>query len=324
MTQQEFSLGTLEVTTKAAAVLAASGADPATFLVHHQPGDWGNVDEADRSDNDYAATHGHSVCSLYPLANNATLVIETVADRSRTLLSLIDEYKPVREVDSVEGYAIWASSYNRQKNPLIAVEEVYANPLVDTLSVASVLDVGTGTGRHALRWARRGATVTAIDQSPEMLAVAEQTAHAEGLPITFVRGTIEDGLPLASGQFDLVICALMLCHVPNLTQILQECARVLRPGGYLLITDSHPAVAAHGWQAALLRPGITYVVRNALHTRSDYLEAVVAAGCSILHVVDVPVRDIPDGYVPEIKRDHAEKLFCLILLAQRPAASTSG
>ena len=105
---------------------------------------------------------------------------------------------------------------------MIAVEEVYAPPLVDTLPVTSVLDVGTGTGRHALRWARRGATVTALDQSPEMLVVAKQTAHAEGLPITFIQATLSEHLPLASGQFDLVIC--------KATLNLQSCTRLALVG----------------------------------------------------------------------------------------------
>src|SRR4051812_19909042 len=119
--QPTFPLGTLEITAKAAAALAAIGADPTAFLLHHQPGDWGDIDEGGRADNDYAVAHGHRVCSTYTLPGNSTLVIETGADRTRTRILLADEYEPVRTVDSVEGYAVWASSYNRQKNPLIAV-----------------------------------------------------------------------------------------------------------------------------------------------------------------------------------------------------------
>ena len=57
--------------------------------------------------------------------------------------------------------------------------------------------------------------------SPEMLAVARQAAQHEGLPIDFRLSSLDDGLPFEAHQFDLVICALMLSHVPDLPHALQ-------------------------------------------------------------------------------------------------------
>ncbi|WP_241582192.1 class I SAM-dependent methyltransferase, partial [Rosenbergiella nectarea] len=53
-------------------------------------------------------------------------------------------------------------------------------------------------------------------------------------------------LPVEDGAVDLVVCALALAHVPDLEPVLAEFARVLRPGGHLVISDMHPEVVARG------------------------------------------------------------------------------
>ena len=161
---------------------------------------------------------------------------------------------------------------------MIFVEERQVDRLLAQISFTRVLDVGAGTGRHALKLARRGASVTALDQSPEMLAVARQAAQREGFPIDFRLLSLDDGLPFEAQQFDLLICALMLSHVPNLTQVLQEFARVLQNGGHLLITDFHPVHTIYGWRTTFKRAGVTYNLPTVAYTRDDYLEAVRACG----------------------------------------------
>jgi ubiquinone/menaquinone biosynthesis C-methylase UbiE len=223
-----------------------------------------------------------------------------------------------QEVSVQEGYALWAASYDQEKNGLIFVEERHVDRLLAQLPFTRVLDVGTGTGRHALKLARRGASVTAIDQSPEMLAVARQAALRDGLPIDFQLASLDDGLPFEARQFDLLISALMLSHMPNLAHALQEFARVLQVGGYLLMTDFHPVHTIYGWNTAFRRAGVKYRLPIMEHTRDDYLEAITASGLTILEVMDIPVGEAPDGYLPEeMLRTYADKPLCLIILAQK-------
>jgi len=226
--------------------------------------------------------------------------------------------REVRELSVQEGYALWAGSYDQEQNGLIFLEERQADQLLAQISFSRVLDVGTGTGRHALKLARRGASVIALDQSQEMLAVARQAAQREALPIDFRLLSLEEGLPFEAQRFDLLMCALMLCHVPDLAHALQEFARVLQNGGHLLITDFHPVHSHYGWKTAFKRAGVTYQLPTAAHTRGEYLEAIRASGMTILEVVESLVGEMPEGYLPEsMWRTYATTPFCLSILARK-------
>lgn len=164
--------------------------------------------------------------------------------------------------------------------------------------------------------------MTALDQSPEMLVVAQQAAQNERLSIDFRHASLNEGLPFTADQFDLLICALMLCHVPNLADVVKEFARVLQPGGYLLITDFHPDSVSYGWRTGFQQTGVRYLLPNMLHTRNDYLQALAANDLTLLKVIDLPLRALPARSYPpplteEFIQTHGEKLFCLILLAQK-------
>lgn len=223
-----------------------------------------------------------------------------------------------QEVSVQEGYALWSSSYDQEKNGLIFVEEQHVNRLLTRLTFTKVLDVGTGTGRHALKFARQGLSVTALDQSPQMLEVARQAAQRESLSIHFQLHSLEHDLPFEAQQFDLLICALTLSHVPDLAHVLREFARVLQMGGYLLITDFHPVHVVYGWKTAFRREEVSYQIPTIGYTKDDYLKAITENGLTNLDVTDIPVSEAPEGYLPqEMRRMYADKPLCLSILAQK-------
>ncbi len=218
----------------------------------------------------------------------------------------------------MEGYSRWAKSYDTTWNTLIATEELYSLGLLDGLDGEAALDVGAGTGRLALKLARRGWKVTAIDPSPEMLAVARQAAAREGLPVECTLAAIEDGLPVEAGAFDLVVCALALCHVPDLREAIGEFHRALAPGGHLLVTDVHPDFVAAGMPTQFRENDVTYVLRNEPHTRDDYVRAIAAAGLRPSTVLDVPGREVPGGFASEFMLENFMDVnFALIVLAKK-------
>jgi len=123
-------------------------------------------------------------------------------------------------------------------------EHRFRNNVLELAHVASgesVLDVGCGTGTLAIAAKRRvgtGGSVSGVDASPEMLARAEKKAKASGMEVLFKAGVAEK-LPFSDASFDLVLCTVMLHHLPAKPR--QRCAmeirRVLKPEGRVLAVD---------------------------------------------------------------------------------------
>jgi SAM-dependent methyltransferase len=90
-----------------------------------------------------------------------------------------------------------------------------------------VLDVGTGTGRAAIALASRGARVTGVDASLEMLKVAADRAALRGVAVEFRPGDAH-ALPFDDRAFDVVVCLRVLMHTPAWRQCLSELCRVAR------------------------------------------------------------------------------------------------
>ncbi len=117
-------------------------------------------------------------------------------------------------------------------------ERVLAEFLGD-VSGRRILDMATGTGRAALALAKRGAIVTGVDASCEMLSVARTRAAGATLAIEFVEGDAH-ALAFPDRAFDAVVCLRMLMHVPDWRRALSELCRV---AAHRLVVD-YPALAS--------------------------------------------------------------------------------
>jgi hypothetical protein len=87
-----FPLGRIVATPGALAALEEAGESPGIFIKRHVTGDWGEVDQEDRRENECSVEHGFRLLSSYALSNGTKLWIITEADRSSTTLLLPSEY----------------------------------------------------------------------------------------------------------------------------------------------------------------------------------------------------------------------------------------
>lgn len=105
---------------------------------------------------------------------------------------------------------------------------------------ARILDIGTGTGRMLEVVASRAGYALGVDRSTEMLAVARENLARASLPNCDLRHADMYQLPFAEGSFDMSIIHQVLHFAESPGRAIAEAARVLRPGGRLLVIDLAP------------------------------------------------------------------------------------
>lgn len=152
-----------------------------------------------------------------------------------------------------------------------------------------VLDVATGAGHTALAFAPHVATVVASDITEEMLAQAAALAAERGLANVETARAFAGELPFADQSFDLVTCRLAAHHFPDPADFVREAARVLKPGGAIVLIDNISPDAATMPQASAVEQGraaalynIYESLRDPSHARcltlSEWLALLGAAG----------------------------------------------
>lgn len=174
-----------------------------------------------------------------------------------------------------------------RRTPLGALTERLEHGLVfeaaGQLDGLRVLDVGVGDGAFAVEVARRGAAVTGVDPDPAMRAAAAARARAMGVELQLDDGRAER-LPFADDAFDLVFTVTVLCFVADADAAIREMARVLRPGGRLVVGELNrwSSWAALRWAKGLAgsRTWRTAHFRTAAQLRG----AIAAAGLSVVSV----------------------------------------
>jgi len=178
------------------------------------------------------------------------------------------------------GYDRWAVIYDREANPLIAIEEPVVREALGEVAGLSVLDLGCGTGRHSVWLAGRGAAVTGVDFSEGMLEEARRKAAGT---VRFLAHDLHLPLPFADGTFDRMVSGLVLEHLQGLDAFFAEARRVLRPGGLAVFSAMHPAMFLKGVQARFTDPESGEKVQpgSVAHTIGDFVMAAVRAGFAL-------------------------------------------
>ena len=125
------------------------------------------------------------------------------------------------------------------------------------LAGKNVIDIGCGGGVLSESMARKGAKVTGIDLSKKALKVADLHSLESGVEVRYKHIAAEDMAAEEAGQFDVVTCMEMLEHVPQPPSVVAACARLAKPGGWVVFST----INRNGKSFLFAIVGAEYVLR---------------------------------------------------------------
>jgi ubiquinone/menaquinone biosynthesis C-methylase UbiE len=198
-------------------------------------------------------------------------------------------------VSAVTAYEQHSASYDAEAGGgLFAIDEPVVAEYLSDREPGVALDAACGTGRFAEFLAQRGHQVIGVDTSPGMLAHARRRVSAGEFHVAEL-----DRLPLPDDSADVIVCALALVHVPRLDPVLAEFARVLRPGGDLVISDLHHELVTRGSVITARGPaGEPCIAATYRHQLGDYLRAALSLGLQVRRCEE-PGAARPSGPLPK-------------------------
>ena len=175
------------------------------------------------------------------------------------------------------------------EEPWISVARSFdvAMRMVELTGKETILDLGAGRGWAAKYFARLGCRVVALDVvADDNVGLGRARALMDHAGVYFDR-IIADGenLPLAPDSFDLVFCAAALHHSSHLPELLQQVARVMKPGGRLLAVREPCISIADDEAATLADVAADEMAVGINETRPDLIDYVVALNGAGLTVV---------------------------------------
>lgn len=221
------------------------------------------------------------------------------------------------DLDARTGYDRWAPVYD-DADPSTRLEEPVVRALCGPVRGRRALDLGCGTGRYARLLAAGGARVVGLDLSWGMLRRARSTGGTT--PARWIQGSAET-LPFAAGVFDVVVSGLVLDHLPDPRPCMREVARVLRPGGVVVLSAVHPDLQRRTGPAVRFRAeGRRWRIPGFVHPPGEVAATMERMGLEVtaertLRVDAHAVRDRPDW------RDRLGRPALLVLAARKPNPS---
>lgn len=155
-----------------------------------------------------------------------------------------------------------------------------------SLKGSRVLDIGCGGGILTEGLAKQGAFVTGLDVEPASIAVAKQHANQAGLVIDYVCQPLEN---YQAPAYPIITCLEMLEHVPRPEMILEHAARLLAPGGYLVLSTINRTPKAYA-TVILAAEYVLGLLPKQTHDYQRFLKPSELA--EIARAVDLDVIDL--------------------------------
>ena len=246
-----------------------------------------------------------------------------------------DDDVPEQAEEAWDKLADWYSARKRGSYEFKMQLPAILNLLGD-LSGKSLIDIGCGPGAYSVEFAKRGADVFGVDFSQNMLDKARDNAETANVELTLQKADAHS-LPYTGESFDVAVLIFMILN----TKIVEEAARVLKPSGLLLFSDTHPTLEAKGqWESNNIGapriiedyfshdkrkwrikhgPGQTITLKYYTHTIEQCVNMIADAGFRILRIVEPkPGKDVKKS--DPMHYDRCSRMpYFIIYLAEKHA-----
>lgn len=179
-------------------------------------------------------------------------------------------------MDVRESYDQWAESYDSDRNLTRDLDAEATRIVLAGVRLGTALELGCGTGKNTEFYAGLARSLVALDFSPGMIERARQRVSAPG--VEFALADLTRRWPVGDATQELVAGNLVLEHIEDLAFVFAEAARVMRPGGALLVSELHPFRQYQGGLARFQAKGVVREVSAYVHHVSDFVNAAVHAG----------------------------------------------
>ena len=183
-----------------------------------------------------------------------------------------------------QAYNSWAQQYDSNENKTRDLEARSLRETLAPLTFEHCLEIGCGTGKNTAWLLQKAASVTAVDLSEEMLSKAKE--KITGSNVNFVQADIMQPWTFATRAYDLVGFSLVLEHIEELQPVFTKVAAVLKPGGYLYISELHPFKQYNGSKARFETAEGTQVVTCFNHHITDFTNAGKANGLDLVSITE--------------------------------------
>lgn len=212
-------------------------------------------------------------------------VLDTLDKADAQLAQDRERLSAVREQRAAAAQSLFARLAPRWDTlrSLHASEDAVETAIVDALGSApirSLLDLGTGTGRMLQLLGPKAERIVGLDASHAMLSVARANLERAGLSGIELRQGDIYAPPLVRGSFDLVIIHQVLHYLDDPARALTQAARLVAPGGRLLVVDFAPH-------------GLEFLRETEGHRRLGFAPAQVASWLDEAGLAPTLIRDLP-------------------------------